>query len=378
MKKGKLLTLFGSACLVLVLVALLIPGCAKEAPAPAPAPALEIIIIIEANYIPSTIGQAESMKPWYAELEKRSEGRLKVKFNWAASLVKTTDIPDFIGKNAVQAGQLGCGYRPEIFNLIRAVDLPYLCAHPDSLATAIVEAYNKPNSALRKEFEDIGLKYLFFCGPERSPLPANKPAYKWEDLKGWKIRAYGPHAVVIESWGATPVGIPWVDIPEALERGTVDSASAFYFTSMYPMKLHDIVHYVMDPGCRFSASVIEAMSLEFYNSLPDDLKAVVDGMVEDGPGIVYTQWAKEVEKNAKGMATTDQEFITWTPEEVERGKALALPAAEAAYFEEMAEKGIETEARELYDFLRVRARELDAQSVVPYAFGLVEKFRAGK
>ena len=38
MKKKKLLTLFGSICLVLVLAALLLPACAKEAPAP-PAPA---------------------------------------------------------------------------------------------------------------------------------------------------------------------------------------------------------------------------------------------------------------------------------------------------------------------------------------------------
>jgi len=317
-----------------------------------------------------------AIKAWYSELEKRSEGRFKVEHYWSCAIADALDIPGYVAQNIAQTGHIGGGYHPEKFRLIRVGNLPFLSDNADAVIKALTDAMRE-NEAVRRDFEEEGLKFLFMINADRAPLPSKKPAYKIEDLEGWKIRAYGPQAVVIENWGATPIGIPFNDIPEALERGVIDSATSLYFTSFYGMKIHELVRYAIDTGNRFvSGDLSQCMSLEFYNSLPDDLKAVVDGMVDDGYRIYAEQYAKEIYKEAELLAATEMEFIRWTPAEVERAKAVAVPAATKAFFEEMAERGVEDEARELYEWLKARIRKYEHEPIIlPNSFDVVEQFR---
>ncbi len=337
----------------------------------------EPIIIKQLNYIPPTIALSKAIMRWYAELEKRSRGRIKIKHYWSASLASPKDIASYVAQNIVQAGQIGPGYNPQMFRLIRVSDLPFLSEKSDAKFRAIMEAY-KVNKALRKEIEEIGLKVLFVQGPERGPLMSKKPAYKVEDFKGWKIRSYGGLGSIIKSWGAIPIEMPFPDVPEALQRGVIDSALGVFFSSFYGLKMHELTKYAIDPGERFALIMLECMSLKFYNSLPKDLQSLVDEMVEEGMTIYLEAYAKGVDNTARLLAPTPMEFISWSPLEIEKAKSLALPAANKVYFEEMKKRGIEKEARELYEFIVKKSKEYESQSIFPHSFELVEKYRQEK
>ena len=293
------------------------------------------------------------------------------------SLAGAKDIPDYLKNNIAQAGSVGFGYRPELFKLIRVADLPFLSPKSDALARAASEIVDE-NKKLKNEFEGNGLKLLCLEVAERSPIASREAARKVDDMKGWKVRAYGQFAVIIQSWGATPLSMPFSDIPEGLERGVIDASTAIYFTSYDGMKLPEIINYAIDTGERFATFIGMCMSLKFYNSLPNDLKSLVDNMAKKSWYFWAEKYAEEVVKNAKVLAKTKMEFITWSPKAIKRAKELCAPAADKMYFDEMKKRGVEAEARAIYKELAKRAKKYEPESILPYSFGLVKKYRKGK
>jgi TRAP-type C4-dicarboxylate transport system substrate-binding protein len=327
-----------------------------------------------AHYIPATISVSKVRIKWFDELAKRSNGRIKVQHFWSGSLAGAKDIPDYLKNNIAQAGSVGFGYRPELFKLIRAADLPFLSARSDALARATSELVSE-NKGLTKEFVDNGLKPLCLEVAERSPIASRKAALSVKEMKGWKVRAYGQFAAIIQSWGATPVSMPFSDIPEALERGVIDASTAIYFTSYYGLKLPEIINYAIDTGERFATFIGMCMSLKFYNSLPDDLKGLVDEMAKTSWKFWAEKYAEEVNKNAKLLAKTKMKFITWKPNAVKQAKQLCVPAAEKMYFDEMKKRGVEAQAKAIYKELSARTKKYESKSILPYSFQLVEKYR---
>ena len=228
---------------------------------------------------------------------------------------------------------------------------------------------------MRREMESAGVKILCLEFAERSPIISRKPARGIDEMNGWKIRAYGQFGAIIKSWKATPIALPFSDIPEALERGVIDASTAVYFTSYYGLKLHEIVNYSIDTGERFTTLIGMAMSLKFYNSLPEDLKTVIDDMAATSWKYWAEKYAEEVRANAKRLAATDMQFISWGPEQVKQAKNKCLPAAEKLYFTEMQERGIEKEARDIYRNISLKARKYDSESILPYSFDLIKRYR---
>ena len=83
---------------------------------------------------------------------------------------------------------------------------------------------------------------------------------------------------MIESWNAEPVGMPLPALPQALSKGAVDGA-LIPFEVVLPFKLQELTKYSVEgeKGGRFGTAVfLFAMNKDRYESLPDDLKAVID------------------------------------------------------------------------------------------------------
>jgi len=327
-----------------------------------------------AHYIPATIAVSRVRVLFFDELVKRSGGRFKVKHFWSGSLAGAKDIPDKLKMNIIQFGSVGPNYRPELFKLTRAADLPFISNRSDALARATSELFQE-NDLLKKEFEAAGIKMVLLEFAERSPIPSAKPAYNVKDMRGWKVRASGAFAGIIKSWDATSIALPFGEIPEALERGVIDASTQVYFTSYDGLKLHEIVDYSIDVGERFATFIYMAMSLKFYQSLPSDLQAIIDDMSKTSWKFWAEKYANEVEQNAKKLAATKMQFISWTPEAKEQAKKLCLPASEKMYFDEMKKRGIDAEAMAIYKELLKRAPKYESDSILPYSFALVEKYR---
>lgn len=101
-----------------------------------------------------------------------------------------------------------------------------------------------------------------------------------EDLQGAKVRA--PTRMtnrVVKLMGATPVGMPAPQVPEALSKGVIDGA-ILPFEVARPLRVHELTDsHTLFGGRRglYTAVFLFAMNKDKYASLPADLKRVIDG-----------------------------------------------------------------------------------------------------
>jgi TRAP-type C4-dicarboxylate transport system substrate-binding protein len=114
-------------------------------------------------------------------------------------------------------------------------------------------------------------------------IGSKNPILKQEDIKGLKIRAYGPIAKALDKLGATPVAISYGEIYESAQRGTIDGFSGVGFGGVYGMKFHEVCPHILDPGFGNYCQVIVMMGKQWWNDLPDDIKQTMKEIVKDWP-----------------------------------------------------------------------------------------------
>jgi TRAP-type transport system periplasmic protein len=100
------------------------------------------------------------------------------------------------------------------------------------------------------------------------------------DFKGLKLRAPTRQTnKLLASLGASPVGMPVPAVPDAVSKGTIDGF-LLPWEIMPALKLQEMVkfHTETDPSrpALYSAVFVFAMNQAKYDSLPADLKKVID------------------------------------------------------------------------------------------------------
>ncbi|MCR5826190.1 MAG: TRAP transporter substrate-binding protein [Oscillospiraceae bacterium] len=178
-----------------------------------------------------------------------------------------------------------------------------------------------------QKYEDIGLKMLSIVPGGFRETSSNKEVRSYEDLKGLKIRTLeNPIAIAYwQSWGCTPTPISFSDLYLALQQGLVEAqenaydtivASALYEQQKYIINTH---HVIMWSGMY--------MNLDFYNSLPDDYKALIDWVIaEIYEPFLYEESIKANEAALQTMKDAGLEVIDFTTEDYAKMREAAKPA----------------------------------------------------
>ena len=97
-----------------------------------------------------------------------------------------------------------------------------------------------------------------------------------KDLEGLRIRMPGLGGEVMKQLGASPVTLPPSEILTALQSGAIDATEFLGPRSDLAMGFYRAAPYYYAPGWHEPNGTAEALvSLEAYNTLPDDLKAIV-------------------------------------------------------------------------------------------------------
>jgi TRAP-type C4-dicarboxylate transport system substrate-binding protein len=175
----------------------------------------------------------------------------------------------------------------------------------------------------------------------------DKPVHQVEDLAGLKLRIPSrTGAMLIEAWDAQPVGMPVPDLPQALSKHVVDGALVPY-EIVLPLKVHELTNHSIEgpDGRRFGTSVFAfLMNKERYESLPDDLKAIIDANSGAAIAAEFGAVWDDVEKPGKDATiASGSEMIELTPEEMAGFDERSLEV-EKRWLEDMAAKGIDGQA----------------------------------
>jgi TRAP-type C4-dicarboxylate transport system substrate-binding protein len=145
-------------------------------------------------------------------------------------------------------------------------------AEPTSVA---FQQYVEANSI--DEFAGVKLLCVHTHGP--GLFHTKDPVTKLEDLKGMKIRG-GSRIIndMLARLGAEPVGMPVPQVPEALSTGVINGTTIPWEVTP-SLKVAELVHnhtgFAGTHGL-YTQTFGFTMNLERYDSLPDDIKAVID------------------------------------------------------------------------------------------------------
>lgn len=247
----------------------------------------ETTILRFSHFYPATADiNKQIFEPWAKKIQADSNGRLKVEIYPSATLSKADTTYEAAVKGTIDIGSQVQGYTSGRFPLTQIAELPGLSNSSTQTGCMLQTLYE--DGDISSEYEDSHLLFMFATGPGTLHT-TDKLIRTPEDMVGMRIRR--PSAVagdIIESMGASPVGLPANDIYTSLQRGVVDGLS-FPWEAITTFKLDELTKFHTNIPF-YSSALMVTMNKDKYESLPDDLKKVID----DNSGMALTKKVGEM------------------------------------------------------------------------------------
>ncbi len=308
-----------------------------------PANAQEVTLKLHHLLPPVAHAHKNMLAPWAEKVMKESGGRIKIDIYPAMQLGgKPPQLIDQVRDGIVDIVWTLPGYTPGRFTKTEVFELPFMHKDTGSTNKALTEFLEKNGD----EYSEYKIISMFVHTGQ--VIHSAKPVRTAADLEGLKIRTpTRTGGWMIEAMGATPVGAPVPKIPEMLSKRVVDAVLIPYEVTL-PLKVHEMVDYhtvlAGDVARVNTSTFIIAMNKARYESLPADLKKVID----DNSGMALAQWLGEIwdaaEGPGKAKAEESGEIITMSTAEVAKLRAKIEQPVIDRWIGEMKAKGIDGQA----------------------------------
>ncbi len=295
-------------------------------------------------------------KAWMDKVEKDSGGRIKFEAYPAMQLGGTpVQLYDQARDGVVDVVWTLPGNTAGRFPRIEVFELPFMLTNAEATSKAYWEYVQ---TVAADEFKDTQVIALNVHGPGMFHTK-DKQIKTVDDVRGMKLR--GPTRQVTKMLGllgATPVGMPLPQIPDALSKGTIEGC-AIPWEVVPSVKVHELTkfHSEFDPagGALYTTTFVMTMNKAKYNALAPDLKKVIDA----NSGIETSGWLGKVQQGgdpAGRKAAEDRKNTIYT-----------IPAAAAQDFRRKA-RLVEVEWIE-----DMNKRGFDGRKLLDTARALIEK-----
>jgi TRAP-type C4-dicarboxylate transport system substrate-binding protein len=239
--------------------------------------AQEVTLKVHHFWPPMVMPPTKILQPFCDKIAADSNNRMKCQVFPAMQLGGTPpQLIDQARDGVVDIAFTLPGYTAGRFPIMEVFELPFMNHDAGSGSRAAWDFYTKYGT---KEF--AGIKPLMFAIHDEGYVHTrDRPVKTMADFKGLKMRAPTRQTnKLLASLGATPVGMPLPAVADAVSKGTIDGF-LLPWEVIPSVKLHEMVkfHSETDPSrpALYSATFILAMNQAKYDSLPADLKGVID------------------------------------------------------------------------------------------------------
>ncbi len=272
-----------------------------------------------------------AIEPWAKRVEEQSGGRLKFELYPAMQLGGAPpDLYDQAKDGVVDLIWTVLGYTPGRFPKAETFELPFVVTTGEATSVAFQE-FVEANAM--DEFAGVKLLCVHAHGP--GLIHSRDPVNKLEDMKGMKIRG-GSRIIndMLGRLGAEPVGLPVPQVPEALSTGVISGTTVPWEVTP-SLKLSELVHNHTGFSGKhglYTQTFGFTMNLDRYNSLPDDLKAIIDA--NSGVEVARAFGQAMDQGDAAGLKIAQDagnNIITLDEAETQRWKDAAQPTIDKFY-----------------------------------------------
>ena len=273
--------------------------------------------IVYANYLGTKHTTNKALEEFFADVEKDTNGSLTFDFHPAASLLGGKALPSGVRDGIADAGYLVGAYVPSempvdvyvgAFGIFAENPMVMSAVNADLVLLNCPECtaeYDKFNTYF---FGTYALTpYLLQCVNEVKSL---------DDIKGLKVRGIGPWADMLRTLGAAPFNVSSNELYEALDRGTLDCASAALNWQRIRSLGEVAKNVIVDPGlgsflgaCTFClrqekwAELTQTEKDAILKHMPDVVAKATFNYIEDDIAV-----RKEYEEKGNNFYSADQDL----------------------------------------------------------------------
>jgi len=186
--------------------------------APLSATAEEKVIKLRySNFFPPVHPNAKLSEAWCKEVEKRTNGRVKISYFPGNTLTPPTQTYDSVVKGIADIGQTLMAYSAGRFPLTGVFGLPLGFTSGYQATMALNAFYDKFQP---KEYADTQVMYFHGHGP--GLISTRKEVSSINDVKGMRIKVNAENADIIKALGGVPVTLVIPETYDALNKGVID------------------------------------------------------------------------------------------------------------------------------------------------------------
>ena len=210
------------------------------------------------------------------EVERKSNNRIKVELIWGGALGSPSDRMKQVMMGQIQGADTAEGPLAQVFKPVQVFSIPYLFEN-EAQAWRVFDGplVQEMNELLRQK---TGLRILHWweSGGFKQWTNSKQPVKTPADMKGLKLRVM-PSPVfqkLVSSLGGSPTPISFGELYGALKNKAVDGQNnALSLVSLF--QYYQVQKYVTVDNHVYAVSAM-VINDKFYQSLPDDLKKVID------------------------------------------------------------------------------------------------------
>ena len=285
-----------------------------------PTLAQEVVLKFHHIWPPAAMAPTRVIAPWCEKIAAESNNRMRCQVLHAMSGGGTPpQLVDRVKDGVDDIVITLPGYTAGRFPMMEVFELPFMTNSAEVGAAAAWEYLQKHAT---REFP--GTKVLAtWVHDEGYVHTTGKQIRTLEDFRGLKMRAPTRQTnKLLGKLGATPVGMPVSAVADALSKGTIDGY-VLPWEVIPAFKLHEMTkfHTQTDPGhpAMYSAGFVLAMNQARYDSLPADLKKVIDN--NSGAALsrqIGKIWDESQVAGRKAAQDRGNTIITLSPAETDR------------------------------------------------------------
>jgi C4-dicarboxylate-binding protein DctP len=255
--------------------------------------------------------------------EQRFPGRVRVEVYPSAQLMDDSESLEALAFGEIQMIAVSFSVFDRLTSKFQVFDLPFLFPNLEA-----VERFQRSadGQALRGALEDHGMLGLAFWHNGMKQLSGPRPLVRPADAAGLKFRVQESDLLQaeIEAVGGSPQKLPFGEVYQALQTGTVD-AQENTWSNIYSSKFYEVQPYVSETNHGYIGYFV-AVNKTFWGSLPADLRAGLEQTLAE-----VTDWGNarseeiNVEAKNKIVESGRSEVITLTPEQLAEWQTAMRP-----------------------------------------------------
>jgi TRAP-type transport system periplasmic protein len=225
---------------------------------------------------PADSFHGQNLDKFAQDMEKATDGKLKIKLHPNNSLAKLTEIVKAVQAGRIEAGEVIMSVMTKEAPLAGADSVPFVVNSYED-ATKMWR-YQRP--LVEKQMADLGLTVLYAVPWPPQGLYSTKPIQSASDLRGAKMRTYNAATVrIAQMVGAGGVDVPMAEVSAALAAGKMDSMITSAVTGVQN-KVWGQLNYYYEINAWFPKNLVFVNTAAF-NALPQNWRDAVRNAARD-------------------------------------------------------------------------------------------------